>query len=66
MTKQDELNMWKGLTIAFFLTSLILGVAYVTDKPPTLGLKKELILDTPTAWCSVNEEGVNFRYIDKR
>lgn len=67
MTRQDELNMWKASTMCFFLAWLITSVAYVVNVNDTdLDLKKEVVLDTPTAWCSVNEDGVNFRYVDKR
>lgn len=67
MTRQQEVNVYKAVAIGLgLLCGLLAYFLWDTGKDCSSSLVEEVVLDTPTAWCSVSDEGINFRYIEKK
>lgn len=67
MTRQQEVNVYKAVAIGLgLLCALLSYFLWDTGKDCSASLVEEVVLDTPTAWCSVSNEGINFRYIEKK
>lgn len=67
MNNQTLINILGATSVALLLGLLAFGLASILKDDTALCSKpiKEVVLDTPTSWCSVSEDGINFRYVDK-